>query len=507
VKGPDDGEQDHDAARDDPRPADLEPDLLVEFTGEEPTVAWPAWWRARRSAPRPHRRSPWLVLAVVMAGGFATGFSVTILTVSLPDVASSLDAAPSELVFVVTGPFLAYALAMPVLGKIGDVHGHRRVYLLGLAGFAVATGASAFAWDAPSLIVLRTVAALAGAATGPASMAMIMHAFVPAERAKAIGWWSLVAGAAPVLGLVAGGPLVDAVGWRAIFAVQAPLAAVAVVIAAWVLPETARRARAFIDWWGAALLALATVGGLGALQLVGTVGADPVLLVLLALAAVAGFAFVRIERRVEVPLIPPGLLRTRNFGASVAAQWLFSFAYMGGYIVTPVLVQEVFGLSVAQASLAMVIRPLVFAVAAPVVGYVAVNVGERRCAVVGSVLLVAAMGAFLAGAAWGVLGLVLAGLALGGLANGAASPSLVTVAANAIPHEDLGVGNAAQQMIAQIGAVAGMQAMSLTAVGLGGNGFSAAFVVGGIAAAGAVVAAAGLRDRGAARPVLRVEPA
>jgi MFS family permease len=249
------------------------------------------------------------------------------------------------------------------------------------------------------------------------------------------------------------------------------------------------------------------VGGLGALQLVGTVGADPVLLVLLALAAVAGFAFVRIERRVEVPLIPPGLLRTRNFGASVAAQWLFSFAYMGGYIVTPVLVQEVFGLSVAQASLAMVIRPLVFAVAAPVVGYVAVNVGERRCAVVGSVLLVAAMGAFLAGAAWGVLGLVLAGLALGGLANGAASPSLVTVAANAIPHEDLGVGNAAQQMIAQIGAVAGMQAMSLTAVGLGGNGFSAAFVVGGIAAAGAVVAAAGLRDRGAARPVLRVEPA
>jgi MFS family permease len=505
VRSPDDGEHARDPARDDPRAEDLDPELLVEFTGEEPTVAWPAWWRARPARERPRARSPWLILAVVMAGGFATGFSVTILTVSLPDVAASLDAAPADLVFVVTGPFLAYALAMPVLGKIGDVHGHRRVYLLGLAGFAVATGASAFAWDATSLTALRTLAALAGAATGPASMAMIMHAFAPGERAKAIGWWSLVAGAAPVLGLVAGGPLVDAVGWRAIFAVQAPLAAVAVAVAAGVLPETVRRARAFIDWWGAALLALATVGGLGALQLVGTVGLDPVLLVLLAVAAVAGVAFVRVERRVEVPLIPTGLLRERNFGASVAAQWFFGFAYMGGYIVTPVLVQEMFGLSVAEASLAMVIRPLVFSISAPAVGYVAVNVGERRCAVIGSGLLVVAMATFLAGAAWEVLPFVLVGLALGGLANGAASPSLVTVAANAIPHEDLGVGNAAQQMIAQIGSVAGMQAMSLTAVGLGSAGFSAAFVVGGVAAAGAVVASLGIRDRGAARPVAPVE--
>lgn len=485
--------------------ADLDDELLVDFVGEEPTFAWPAWWRARLTEPRPHTRSPWILLTVVLTGVFATGFSVTILAVSLPDVAESLHASTSILTFAITGPFLALALAMPVLGKIGDIHGHRRVYLVGLSGFAVATAATALAWDAPSLIAFRVVAAIAGAATGPASMAMIMHAFPHGERAKAMGWWSLVGGGAPVVGLVAGGPLVDVIGWRAIFLVQAPLAAVAVVLAMFVLPETERGVGAVIDWWGAALLAVATVAGLGALQFAGDLGwTNPVLLVPTGIAVGAFALFVRVERRVDAPLIPPSLLRRRNYGASVTAQWFTNFAYMGGYIVTPVLVQEIFGFSVGQASFAMVIRPLLFSVAAPVAGYVAVRVGERRCALFGTALLVVAMATFVAASVWETVALVFVGLAVGGIAHGTASPCLVTVAANDVAHADLGVGNAAQQMMAQIGTVAGIQAMSAVSLGHSSGAFAAAYALGVVAAIGSFLAALRVRDRSRAVEAGRV---
>ena len=481
------------------RPTDPGREVVVDYVGEEPTIAWSNWWRARQEPRGTRDHSPWFLLAVVLTGLFATGFSVTILAVSLPDIADDLGSSTSVLTFAVTGPFLALALAMPVLGKLGDVHGHRRVYLLGLTGFAVATATTAFSWSSTSLIVLRVIAATAGAATGPASMAMIMHAFAPGERAKAMGWWSLVGAGAPVMGLVVGGPLVDAIGWRAIFIVQAPLAALAVLLGAFVLPETARTAHTTIDWWGAALLAVATVAGLGMLQFGGDVGwTQPPLLALVAVAVVAFVAFVHVERRAPMPLIPPVIMRRRNFGASVSAQWFANFGYMGGYIVTPLLVQEIFGFSVGQASLAMALRPLMFSLTAPIAGYVAVRIGERRCARFGTSLLVVSMATFLAASLCESLALVFVGLAIGGVSMGVAVPSLVTVAANDVESADLGVGNAAQQMVAQIGAVAGIQTLSSVSASGSNDAFALAYAIGGASAIMGALAA--LRVRDAERP-------
>src|SRR5262245_29713599 len=375
---------------------DVDPDMVVEVVGEESVVAWPLWWQARLRVRAERRRdrghNPWLLLVTVLTGLFATGFSVTILAVSIPEIADDLGSSTSVLTFVITGPFLAIALAMPLLGKLGDVRGHRRIYLVGLAGFSVATACTALAWSAPSLIALRVVAAFFGAATAPASMAMIMHAFAPGQRSKAMGWWSLVSAGAPVMGLVVGGPLVDAIGWRGIFIVQAPLAAAAVIVGFFVLPETERSTHAAIDWKGAGLLAVATISGLGALQLGGEVGwTEPRLLIPVAVAIAATVAFVLAERVAATPLIPLDLVRRRNFGASISSQALSNFGYMGGYIVTPILVQEVFGYSVGQTSFAMAVRPLTFSITAPIAGYVAVRVGERRCAVAGATLLVLSM--------------------------------------------------------------------------------------------------------------------
>ena len=128
------------------------------------------------------------------------------------------------------------------------------------------TGLCALAWSAPALIVLRVLAAIGGAATGPTSMALIMQAYSVEDRVKAMGWWSLVGAGAPVFGVVAGTSIVSAFGWRWIFVAQVPISLTALLIAAIVLHETPRRAREALDVAGAALLAVATVSGLLALD-------------------------------------------------------------------------------------------------------------------------------------------------------------------------------------------------------------------------------------------------
>jgi len=474
-------------------PSGNEPSALVDFAGEEPVVAWPLVFRGRLADRIPGgRQSPWVALWTVLIGLLATGFSITILAVSLGTVARDLDASRTLITWAVTGPFLVMALAMPLLGKLGDLAGHKRVYVVGLAGFAIATALTAAAWDGISLVVLRIIAAFFGAAMGPTSMALIMRSFEARDRVKAIGWWSLVAAGGPVLGLVLGGVIVDSIGWRGIFLVQAPIAAVAALAGLLVLRETPRAPHVDIDWAGVVTLALASTALLLGLNVAEAEGwTSPLVLGLLAIAPVALGCFIAIERHVEHPLVPLWLFANRGYSAAMIGRTCFQFAYMGGFIITPLLVQQEFGYSVAAASLLMVCRPLTNSLSAPTSGYIAVRVGERRVALVGIAILVASMLTFAAGAADESLALVVAGLLLSGVAGGTATPSLVTIAANTVPDDHLGVGNAAQQMADAIGAVIGIQVLATIEAGSGGkDGFVLAFTIGAaIAVVGALAIA------------------
>lgn len=478
--------------------------VLADYSGVEevPAVAWPLLLRERlQRRVAASDRYRWWVLWTVLAGLFAAGFTITVLAVSLPQIADDLHRDQTTLTWIVTGPFLAHALGMPLLGKVGDVYGHRRVYLIGFSLFTVFTGLTALAWSAPALIVIRIIGALEGAATGPASMALIMHAFPAEERVKAMGWWALVGAGAPVIGLVAGGPIVEAFGWRWLFVAQVPLALIALVTAAALLHETPRRLQVRVDVRGALALATATVLPLLALQIGRDRGwTDPLPLVLVGVGALGLAVFVRIERNAPEPLLPLDFFRRRNFTAALIAQSLTQFAYMGGFIITPLLMQDRFGYTVAGASLVMLCRPLSFSLSSPVSGYVAVRVGERRAGLTGTVLVVVSMGCFVAAAAQESVALVLVALALSGLGLGASSPSLISSAANAVEPEHLGVANAAQQMVTLIGAVAGMQVLATVVGDAGADGrFGVAYLVGLAVAAPGVLAARFVRstERGA----------
>ena len=149
------------------------------------------------------QRSPWLVVAVVLTGAFAVGINFTILAVSRPVIAKDLGVDAATFVWLISGPILANALVTTAAGRLGDLHGHRRLYLWGMVASAVFAALSVVAWDGPSLVAFRVLGAIAGAAAGPSSMAIINLSVEPAKRSRALGYWSLVGAGAPVVGLIA----------------------------------------------------------------------------------------------------------------------------------------------------------------------------------------------------------------------------------------------------------------------------------------------------------------
>ncbi len=473
-------------------------DLAIEAPGadEVAIMAWPLLWRDRfQTRAVRSDRYPWIVLAASLFGLLSVGFLITVLSVSIAGIAEDLDTTEDVLTWVITGPILAYAVIGPAAGKIADLFGARRVYLLSLVAVGVFAALTAVSWNAGSLIAFRVLGAAVGAAIGPASISMINKMFPPERRALALGYWSLVAAGGPMLGVVLGGQAVETWGWRLIFQVQVPLTLVALVIGFLVLPETERRRDVRFDVLGSVILALGVGSLLVALNRGPATGwASPVVVVGFVLFPVLVAAFILVERRVEHPLVPLRYFSRPNFAFPITNQFFTNFAYMGGFIITPLFIQDVFGYGEARTGYLMAPRPLAFAIAGPIAGWIAVKVGERKNAVVGSLLIVASMlGLAMVDGATSDL-FIVGALVLSGIGMGTCAPAMAAAVANAVDEADLGVVAAAQQMVAQVGVVAGIQILQTVQAArepLDGlvPSYHAAFFVGAAAAGLGVVAA------------------
>jgi MFS family permease len=448
--------------------------VALGATGAEAAVElpWPVLLHRRvHGRAQASRRYPWWVLTALLAGLFALNFTFTVFVVALPTVARQLHTHVSVLTWVSTGPLLAFGLAAPLFGRVGDLFGHRRLYLWGLGGATVAAVLTATAPDAPVLVAARCLDGVQGAATGTASMALILSMFAPADRVKAMGWWSMVGAGGPVIGVTVGSPVIQYFGWRALFWGQLGLIAVALVVVALVLPpgepapvavslaaEAAPGAGRRIDWLGSWSLSGSVIGVMLALSLGPVTGwRSPAVLVPGAIGLVALAAFVRSERRHPSPLIPVAYFRRRNFVLPMGTRAFGNFAYFGGFFLFPLLMEQVFHYSETQVGLVSVARPLVFSLSAPVAGYMAARVGERTSSVVGAAAIMGSMVLFALLGAGGSLLVVVLALVLSGLGMGVASPSTSATQANEVDPSELGVMSAAQQLSAQIGEVAGIQ--------------------------------------------------
>jgi MFS family permease len=492
--------------------AEAEAEAMLSGTGAGAeagiVVPWPLLFRRHlHRKVRGSDRYQWWVLWTVLAGLLSVNITFTVFVVALPQVARQLHSSVTVLTWTSTGPLLAFGVAAPILGKLGDIGGYRRLYLWGLLGAAVCVVLTASAPTAGVLVAARVLDGVEGAATGAASMALVLEVFSAEDRVKAMGWWALVGAGGPVIGVTIGAPIIQYWGWRALFWGELPLMAAAAVLALVVLPghrpapgPAAATSRPSLDWAGSLTLAVSVTAGLLALNQAPSWGfTSPPVLGLAGICLATGVAFVAQERRSAHPLVPLRYFGMRNFTFPLGARALANFAYMGGFFLFPLLMEGVYGYSETRAGLVSTARPLFFSIIAPIAGYTAVVVGERLSTVVGACVLAGSMAVFTQLGVHPSLLIILVALALSGAGIGIATPSTAASASNQVAPDELGVMSAAQQLITQIGVVAGIQVMvTVLASGHGGPGtlhsFHLAYLVGMAAALAAALCGMGMRD-------------
>lgn len=410
-------------------------------------------------------RSRSALLVSVLVGLFATNVNFTIFNVALVDIARGLHTNKTTLTWAITGPLLVVGVSAPLLGRLGDVRGHRRLFLIGMVGSLVCATVTALAWNAGSLIGARLFSGVGSAALSASSWALLFREYGPGERTKVMGWWSLVAGGGPVIGVALGGPVVQAFGWRWVFVAQIPLILVALAWCLRTLPETELRPGEPLDLPGAVLLAAAIGSLLLAINQSGPRGwGSPLVLASLAVFAVSLPSFVRVERRASSPVLPLEWLSRREITMPCAASFAMQFAYMGGFFLTPLFLEQGLHYSIGSTGFFQIARPLVFGLSAPIAGYVAVRTGERAAAAAGAGALVVSMlaFAFLEPGSSGII--ILLALGASGLANGIAQPSMSALVAGAVEPERLGSASATMQVASQVGVVVGIQIMETVQV-------------------------------------------
>lgn len=447
-------------------------------------------------------RNRWWLLATILFGLFSSNVNFTVFNVALVDIARNLHTTESTLTWAITAPLLVVGVAAPILGKLGDLYGHRRLYLVGLVLSLVCAALTAGAWNAGSLIVARLFSGLGAACLTASSWSLLFRVFGPAERTKVLGWWSLIGAGGPVIGVAIGGPVVQYFGWRWIFVAQVPLILVALAANRRGLPETEPAPGETLDVAGAILLAVAVGALLMALNQGSGGWSRPQVFAAAALSLVGFATFGLVERRARTPIFPLEWLSRRNFTLPCLAGMAMNFAYMGGFFLTPLFLERGLHYSVGSAGLLQIARPLLFAISAPAAGYLASRTGERPAAISGAALMIFSMIVFATLQPGASVVVIVAALGLSGLSNGVAMPPISALVANSAEVRHMGSASAALQVANQVGVVAGIQLMQTVqasrehVAGVVGS-FQEAYVAGALVAVVAVVAT--LFIRGAAQ--------
>lgn len=426
---------------------------------------------------------PISVLVAALVGVFVTAFPAVILVASLPELAAGLGSSESTVAWVITAPILVSSVSLPLFGRLGDAHGHRRVFLIGLTISAAASLMCAMAWNVGSLIVLRSVAQAAGGATHPAAIAMLMATYRGEARAKSLGFWAFVGAGSPSLGLAFGGPLVGATSWRAIFLVQALAALIGLVIAHRWLSETVRQRVPTLDVAGGLAL-MVTVGSfLLVLDRGGPWGWTSRSVVFCALMGFfAASTFVMVERRSRAPMLPIDLLTHRSFSLPVTTEALSQASTMGMFFIVPFILHGEFDQNAAGTALLMLPLPLGMAAASPIGGRLTWRWGSRTTAMTGTTLLMTATVGIMTGQAQHSLPVFVVALIVLGAANGLLRPAIASALTMALDDASMGVGMATLRMVSQVGTTVGITlAVATTAPDGTGRALWAALCLGALA--------------------------
>ncbi|MFF5004983.1 DHA2 family efflux MFS transporter permease subunit [Streptomyces phaeochromogenes] len=352
--------------------------------------------RAAAEIPVSRRPAPptWVVVALACAGQFLVVLDVSVVNTALPSMRADLGLSAPGLQWVVNTYTIAFAGFMLLGGRAGDLYGRKRMFLIGLALFTLASLAGGLAQEGWQLLAARAVQGLGAAVLAPSTLTILTSA-VPegAARARAIATWTAVGGGGGAAGGLVGGVLVDGLSWRWVLLINVPIGAVVLVGALlWLVEGRAGDGRR-IDLPGALLVTagLATLAyGIVQTEAEGWTSAET-LVPLAAGAALIGL-FVLVEARTKVPLMPLKLFRLRSVSSANVAMFLCGSAMFCMWFFMTLYAQNVLGYSPLDAGLALVPSSLAVIIGSKVAPRLMPVVGPRNVAVLGALVAAAGFG-------------------------------------------------------------------------------------------------------------------
>jgi EmrB/QacA subfamily drug resistance transporter len=424
----------------------------------------------------------WLALYVLCAGVLMIVLDTTIVNVALPSIRTDLGFSETALVWVVNAYMLTFGGFLLLGGRLGDLFGQRRLFLLGITLFTIASVACGLANTQALLIAARAVQGLGGAVVSAVALSLIMNLFTePAERAKAMGVYGFVCAGGGSIGVLLGGLLTDALSWHWIFLVNLPIGAVVYALCIALLPNAPGQSHGeALDVAGAVTVTTSLMLAVYAIVNGNAVGwTSPQTIGLLGAAAVLFALFLTIESRVRSPLMPLALLRLRNVATANVVGVLWAAAMFAWFFISALYMQLVLGYSAMQVGLAFLPANLIMAAfSLGLSAKIVMRFGIRLPLAAGMLLAAAGLALFARSPADGsFLVHVLPGMILLGLGAGVALNPLLLAAMSDVAAGESGLASGIVNTSFMMGGALGLAVLASLAVartdGLLGAGASA----------------------------------
>jgi EmrB/QacA subfamily drug resistance transporter len=419
----------------------------------------------QETAPDPRR---WWALALLCGAFFMVILDAAIVTVALPSIEKELDFSAQGLQWVVSAYALTFAGLLLLGGRAADLLGRRRVFMVGVVLFTLASLLCGLAWSDTALIGARAFQGIGAAVMTPSALSIIMTTFEEgAERNKALGIWGALGGIGATTAWLIGGPIVDGLGWEWIFFINIPVGVAALALSPLLLRESrATLAKRSYDPAGAL-----TITGALALLVYAVVEApdkgweDPQTIFLLAGSGVLLASFVLIESRQSAPLVPLRMFRSRTIVGANAVMLVFgTLPYGVGFVLT-LYAQQVLGYSAIKFGLTSLVFPVMAAVGSVLGQSLVLRVGFRPVAAAGMALMGA--GALLltqVSAGGSYFGDIFFGLLVFGPGVGLAFVTASIAALAGVPERESGLASGLSNTSFQIGAALGVAIVTTVAV-------------------------------------------
>ncbi|WP_378953374.1 DHA2 family efflux MFS transporter permease subunit [Pelosinus sp. sgz500959] len=408
-----------------------------------------------------NKPNKYMVLLIVSLGTVLSGYVSSSLDIALSNIMNTFGFTMDNVTWVLLAYMIPYGATLPIMGKLGDQFGRKKMYILGCSVFTVATMMVGMAWSSTTVVLFRIIQGIGAGMFFPNAMALVSDAFPPSERGQALGMWGAFAAAGGVLGPIIGGYIVEYVSWRMLFSSIVPVAAIGIFLAIFVLQESEINGSGEkIDYLGGLLL----VTSLSSLIIALNQGAKEgwtslYILGLFAVMILSMTTFIYVESHIEYPLINLELFRNPTFTVANLVGFLTFMTLNGGLFLIPFFLRNILGYTPIKAGLSLF--PLVgsLILLAPLGGKLADKVNAKTPTIIGMLILSIAMYSFRTMTEHTSYSFIALRLILMGTGLALTMSPLSNAVMATLPKDKTGVGSGVYNLFKNVGGSVGIAMM------------------------------------------------